>query len=85
MECSELLRAALDALVYHSDQTRPIHSTQMTIQAIRDFFAGTENGDMDDVEQQFAMSKFASAADRSEAMMDELIRLRAWINKTKVK
>jgi hypothetical protein len=30
-----LLRAALDALVYHTDQTRPIHSTQMTIDAIR--------------------------------------------------
>ena len=31
---------------------------------------------MDMIEQQFAMSKFASAAARSAALMDELIRLR---------
>lgn len=38
----ELLQQALDALKYHRDQTRPIHSTQIAIHAIEDYLAAPQ-------------------------------------------
>lgn len=36
-ECLSLLDTAMDSLKYHQEQTRPIHLTQVTIQAIQEF------------------------------------------------
>jgi hypothetical protein len=38
-ECLSLLDAAMDSSKYHEEQTRPIHLTQVTIQAIQEFLA----------------------------------------------
>ena len=47
-ECLLLLDTAMDSLKYHQEQTRPIHLTEVTIQAIQEFLekhqiGGTRN------------------------------------------
>ena len=43
-ECLLLLDTAMDSLKYHQEQTRPIHLTEVTIQAIQEFLEKNQIG-----------------------------------------
>lgn len=50
----ELLQQALDALEYHTAQTRPIHNTELAIETLRAELEKPEHNPMTEVADRFA-------------------------------